>query len=216
MDLKIGKLREIIASSIGVDFQADGFEIDKTLTWYKKKVNIKNKIHVFIDCYNYAPFRLEYSLVFQFLIKEIENERERIYKLMGTDFQRGPTFTFSEGYFHPKTKYLEHKYQNAFTHIVTDFSMIHETIEDCRKVLNGEIIPKFPIFSQLENFQEYVIANYHTIGESALTIPSIIAMKLKGQKELELISKHLWEKLSLELMPENHSLRQFIKKILSD
>ena len=214
MDITVRELREIIASTIGEDLKAEGFSIDKSLTWLKKTVNKKNKIRVFIDCYNY-PSRLEYRLVFQFLIAEIESEREKICSFSGIEYQKGFNLIFSEGYFHPKVKGLEHKYQSAFTHIVTDLKMVNDTIEDCRKVLREEIIPQFPTFSVLENFQEYVLNNYETFGDDMFTIPSIIAMKLKGEKELKMIINHFWSSLQLDHRPKDHVLRVYIENIIA-
>lgn len=214
MDLKVGRLREIIASTIGEDLKVEGFSIDKSLTWLKKTINKKSKIRIFIDCYNY-PSRLEYRLGFQFLIAEIESEREKICRFAGIEFQTGFNLIFSEGYFHPKVKHLEHKYQSAFTHIVTDFKMVDDTIEDCRKVLKEEIIPQFPTFSILENFQQYVLNNYETIGDDTFTIPSIIAMKLKGDKELRMITDHFWNSLELDKKPKDHVLRVYIENVIA-
>lgn len=213
LNIKVRTLKEEIASTIGKDLQDYGFKIDSTLTWVTKIVNKKNKIRFFIDCYNY-PLKLEFALVIQTMINEIEKEREQYCKYANLYYQKNYTLIFSEGYFHPATKNLEHNYKTAFTHIVSDLVMIEKEIADCRKVLNDEIIPMLPTFSILENFQEYVLKNYKKIGDSTFTIPSIFAMKLKGNEELKMITEHFWNALQLEQKPTDHLLRKFIENIL--
>jgi RHS repeat-associated protein len=107
MELKVRALREKIAASIGEDLKLEGFMIDKSLTWLKKTVNKKNKIGAFVDVYNYAPVRLEFTLAFQFLIDEIEQERQKILLFNKQEYTINFNIIFSEGYFHPKTKQLE-------------------------------------------------------------------------------------------------------------
>jgi hypothetical protein len=210
MNFTIKSLKEISASSVGNILIENGFSIDKSQTWLKKKVMQKNSIKCFFDCYDYKPFKLEYRLVFIFKICEIENEMDKFYNFFGQTFNKAPTFTFSEGDFRPDLKHLEGKYKNAFTHTVTDFDMIHGSIKECCSVLENEIIPVFPIFSDIGCFQEYVLNNYKLIGESKLTMPAIVAMKLKGTGQFEYIANHIWQNLDLESKNEKYYLREFI------
>ncbi len=50
MNLTIGNLKQVISSTIGEDLKAEGFTVDKSVTWIKKTVNAKSKIHLFVDC----------------------------------------------------------------------------------------------------------------------------------------------------------------------
>ena len=215
MDLKVGKLKEIVASTIGQDLIAENFTIDKSLTWLKKTINKKNKIRVFIDYYNYAPVKLEFRLIFQFWILEIVQEMQAYHQYLNESFSKDwPTLSFSEGDFNSTTKHLEHKFRNAYTHVVTKINSTNLPIQECRKTLNEEIIPILSTFSILEEFQDYVLNNYKDIGESTLTKPSIIAMKLMGAKELKMIVEHFWSTLQLDQKPKDHVFRRYIENII--
>jgi len=150
MDLRVGKLRELIASTIGEDLIAEGFTIDKSLTWIKKRINKKGKIEFFVDCYNYAPSKLEFRLLITFWIFEVIKEMEKYHQYLSVPFNnKSQLFIFSEADFNPLTKNLQLKFRNAYTHIVTDINDTKIPIGDCRKTLQEEIIPILPIFSVL-------------------------------------------------------------------
>ena len=216
MELKVRRLREIIASTIGEDLIAEGFSIDKSLTWIKKTVNKKNKIHFLIDCYNYAPVHLEFRLIISFWISEILSEMEKYHHYLNESFNsKGELFIFSEGDFNPLVKNLELKFRNAYTHIVTDINDTEIQISECRKTLREEIIPLLPTLSVLEKFQDYVLENYKDPEKSWLAKTGIIAMKLKGAKELEMVVDYFWKSLELDKKPKDNYFRNYVENIIT-
>jgi len=214
MEFKIRKLRELIAATVGEDLKAEGFSIDKSLTWVTKKVNKKNKIKCFINCYDYTPTKIEFRLIFQIWVNEIVIEMERYHEYIGEPFQKEwPVFSFCEGDFNSETRHLEHKIRNAYTHIITEANEVDAAIKACRITLKEEIIPILPTFSIFENLQEYVLQNYKDIRESTLTKPSIIAMKLKGKAELNMLVQHFWRDLKFEQKPKEDIFRKYVEHI---
>jgi hypothetical protein len=212
--LSIGKLRKLLTNTVGQDLIDEGFTINKTFTVLKKRVEIKNKITCFFDCYDYLPERLEYRLLFEFKIFELVKEAERFYKYCGIEFNGFP-LVLGEGSFHPRTKELDLKFRSAFTHVVTDFEMFSETVEDCKMVLHNEIIPRLPTFSTLHKFQEFVLQDYNSVYKLGIGIFSIIAAKLKGKEELHKLVAYLWEKLKIDSLNGQHLLRKLYGNILT-
>lgn len=216
MDFTVRKLREVIASTIGEDLKAEGFSIDKSLTWLTKKVNKKNKIKCFINCYDYRPTKIEFRLIFQIWVSEIVTEMEKYHNYIGEPFDKEwPVFSFCEGDFNSKTKHLEHVIRNSYTHIITNVNEIDAEIASCRNTLKAEIIPALPTFSALENFQNYVLQNYKDIGKSTLTKPSIIAMKLKGEKELLILAEYFWNDLKFSQKPKQDIFRKYVENVIN-
>jgi len=216
MELRVGKLREIIASTIGEDLRAESFTIDKSLTWIKKIVNKKSKIQFFVDCYNYSPNKLEFRLLLNFWIFEVIEEMEKYYKFLNEPFNnKSPLFRFSEADFNPLTRDWDLKFRNAYTHIVTDINDTDTPIKECRDILQTEVIPLLPAFSVLEEFQEFVLLNYKDPSKSWLAKSGIIAMKLKGSKELKMIVDHFWTTERIAEMPKDNFFRRYIENVVS-
>jgi hypothetical protein len=216
MDLKVGEVRKVIASTIGEDLAAQGFVIDKSLTWIKKKVNKKNKIEFFINCYNYAPVKVEFKLIISFWIWEVNKEMEAYYKHLNEPFDiKNETFIFADGEFNPALKDLELKFRKSYTYVVTDMDKIEIPIEECREVLQEEIIPLLPCLSELPHFQDYVLENYKNSDKLWLARNGLIAMKLKGLDELKMLADYYWKSQDMEKMPNDNFFRRFVENIVS-
>jgi hypothetical protein len=101
--LTLGWLRENLASTIGEDLIEQGFSIDKKNTKLKKKVGLKNKIEVYIECYAYSS-KVEFKLVFNFYISEIEKEREKFYNYCNLKFKMNGHSCFQKVFFIQKQR----------------------------------------------------------------------------------------------------------------
>ncbi|MES2850913.1 MAG: hypothetical protein V4685_17815 [Bacteroidota bacterium] len=214
MDINIKNLRELLAATVGEDLKAEGFSIDKTQTWIKKIVNKKSKIRFFIDCYKYTT-RLEFRLIISFWIHEVIQEKDKYYQYLGLPFDtKNQLYTFSEGDFTPIVKDLELKFRGGFTHKVTDITDTEIAINKCRQTLQKEILPILDTFSILEDFQKYVLESYKYPQIFCSATDGIIAMKLKGMEELELLVNYFWESEHLEQKPKDHFFRRVVENII--
>jgi hypothetical protein len=86
---------------------------------------------------------------------------------------------FSEGFFHPKTKELDFKYQVAATHVVYDNNTLREGIQDCRKILKDNIIPMFPLFLDVDKFQNFILSDYDVITQPGFLESALNCNKIK-------------------------------------
>lgn len=198
MELSIENIKKDIANIIGNDLIADGFKLDKSNTWYTKKIN-KNKVKIFVDCYNYKPIKIEFRLIFQIWIDEIIKEKEKFHRYLNEPFlNEWPIFSFCEGDFYKETKHLEHKYRNAYTHIIESHLDVEREILACKKLLYSEILPSLNDFTSLELFQSFVLNNYQSLSLNYYFIPSMIAMKLKGINELRKVVDYYWNVYGLK------------------
>lgn len=214
MDLKVGEIRKIIASTIGGNLEAQGFVINKSLIRFKKKVNKKNKVEFFLNCLNYAPVRVEFNLIISSWVWEVNKEMAAYCKYLNEPYDiTNPTFIFSEGELNPGLKDFELKYRIAYTHIVTDMDKIQAPVEDCRKVLEEAIIPILPFLSELGHFQNYVLQNYLQPEKWWSARNGLIAMKLKGLDELKMLTDYYWKSQDMEKMPKDNSFRKFVENI---
>src|SRR5262245_30805711 len=115
--LTLDWLKKNLASTIGEDLIKEGFSSDKKQTKFKKTVGPKNKIELYFECYAFS-LKVEFKLVTDFYITEIEKEREKFRNFCHLELTRKWTVMLSEGFYHPKTKELDFKYQVAATHVI--------------------------------------------------------------------------------------------------
>lgn len=212
--LTIYNVRSTLGITIGQDLKNEGFSIDSKFTQLKKKIGKGNEIRISFDCYDYKPARIEFRLILVFVIKDIDDEAELFYTFCGEQYNKGWTIVLNEGDFHQKVKFLQPKFRNAATHIVTNNETLNEGIEDCRKVLREEIIPMLPKFSNLSEFQNFVLTNYDEILRLGIEVPSLIAAKLHSKEALIKLVDYLWNKLGLELKSDLHIMKKLVGNII--
>lgn len=213
--LSIKKVRESLASIVGLDLTNEGFKIDKKLSGAKKTISKKNKIEIKFDCYDYLPSSIEFRLIIIFSIEEIDNEADLLYKYSNEVYNKGYTIILTEGDFHPKSKNLNPKLRNAATHILTNMEMLNEATHDCQSVVRNEIIPYLSRYSKLEEFQKYIMSDFDHVINYGLFVPALIATKLMGNEELDKLVNFLWEKLKLDSKSSEHIQRKLVTNIYS-
>jgi hypothetical protein len=211
--LTLSWLRENLALTIGRELVKKGFSIDKKNTKLQKKIGDKNLIEIYFDCYGYST-KLEFRLMINFKISEIDMEAEKFDIYRKVNYQKGWTFMFVEGNFNPKTRDLEPKYITSATHIVYNKATLEEAIADCRKVLKDEIIPMFPNFSDLLNFQNLIENNFNLVTKMGLMRPALIATKLKNNEEIYKLVDFLWKELDMDNKDELHATKILLKDMI--
>jgi hypothetical protein len=82
-------------------------------------------------------------------------------------------------------------------------------------LLSTEILPTLNTFLNLEDFQKFIVANYHLVTHLNLVIPSLIAMKLDGVDSLNSLIGFINQDLELELKPDNHLIKKMVASITS-
>jgi hypothetical protein len=212
--LTIRELRKIIGETLGSELAKEDFILDSKLMTAKKKVEKKNLITIYFDCYDYSPRRIEFRLLFNFRISELDEETKKYYSYCAEDYQAGVSLSLSEGDFHPKVRHLDKKMRSAFTHVITNQQNLDENIKDCRGVLKEIIIPQLGKFSVLSKFQEFVFANYNLLIPLGITIQGLIAAKLHSKEKLKMLVDYLWRELDLESKSDLHLMRKLVTNII--
>ena len=212
-ELSIRQLRETFASTIGQDLINEGFSIDKSLQVLQKGIRNKYKIKCFLFVYDYKPVKIEFQLSFQFRIIPIETEMGKYFEFCDIPFG-GSAIGLNEGDFHPKFRDLEPKLRKAYSHVVWNDLTLQSSIAECQEILRKEIIPQFPIFSELDNFQEFVKNNYDLVIKYNLTFAALVALKLKSVEELKHMVNYLWQELKMESENDLSITKRIIRNIV--
>lgn len=211
MTINISELKDLLYNSVGLELEKIDFSVDKSKTWYTKKVGAKNKVKCFLATYNYLPQKIEYSFIIQFYLSEIDRERKRFCDFTNSEFVAGPTITLSEGYFLPALEKHEPKWQNAFTHVIKSQDDVSLCIEESLRVLNQYLIPGINTFSHIDMFQSYLIANIHRIGKSPFLLPALIALNLLGKDYFLKAFSQVRKDIDIESLPSNNLTRKLLE-----
>jgi hypothetical protein len=214
MELTLGNLKEVLLKTIGQDILNEGFIFSKSNYQFRKKEG-KNKAEILFFFFDYKPSWLEFRYTIYFYINEIENESNKFFKFLGLERVSQPTQSFFEGDFHADTKNLEFKYRIDYTHRIFDIDKDDSEIEYSRKLLRDEFIPRISTFTDIGNYQEYVLSNYEVIENGVQLLPALIAAKLKGINELEKMVSYLLQKAEIIELESTDLRKRVITEILS-
>ncbi len=211
MNFTLTEVKSLLADTIGKDLLKEGFTFNKSKFEFAKKLE-SSKIRCLFFFYNYTPHKIEYKFSFNSVIKEIEVEEKKYCSFLNQPFERRNKLLFREGDFHPKVKHESMKFRAAFTHILINHPQDSEVIEESRKVLRNEFLPRMSIFSTLEGFQGFILSNFQYVIDFQLLLPSLLALKLKGDEAFT----NLIDFLKFHLEYKNMDPRNIIKQVLDN
>ena len=118
-----------------------------------------------------------------------------------------------EGDFHPSVRDNATQYRAAFTHIIADFEKDFDNIEDTRYILRNEFFPRIEIFSNLQNFQKFILDDYSRAIKYGCTLYAALALMLIGKNESMPFIEYLKKELDVENLDPRHSTRQTIEEL---
>ena len=214
MVITVGELRKAFRETVAKDLAEYGFRFDARTEWAKKKNNPNGHTRMYLHCLDYKPSRIEFRLLFEFFLPELHAEMKKFFQFRGMELHGKICFMLGEADFHPKTRDLPPKIRGNASHIVTDRETLKEGLSDCKNVVVNEILPSLFHFANLSSFQEFILNNKEDIGRLPILVPSLLASKLKGFKELKDLIGFLWEKWDLTNQDNDHNEKTILWEVL--
>jgi hypothetical protein len=211
MSVTVKELKERLINALENQFSKEGFSFNKSEFAFKKKDKQSN-----IQCYfTFYPFqtKVEYNFTFTFLINELEDELKKFHSYCGTEYIKGDGMYINEGDFHPIARNKPSKFRIAFTHIITDFEKDYHEIEDTSLVLQEEFFPRLDTFSNLQNFQKFIRAEYNRAFEYGGSFYALLALKLEGPTVFNPFLEYVSKKLNVQNLDPRHIERKAIENI---